>query len=428
MFSKIMKRIAGLGACALLLSAAALAQTGPIEGTVKVKNADGSLRPVPDAIVDIFRTDIKGQWDVKTDKSGHFVRLGMPIVGRYIVVASAPGIEPTWVNNIRLTQVEKVDIVANPGDGTRLTLDQVRAQIAGGGAPAQPQISAADKARVEAAQKEQAAHKKEMEELQSNFDQARTHYNQGVVALTEANALKVFDEQITKYQGAQSEFEQASRIDPGRHKDFVELAYKANANLAETRYQIGVLMFNNKQKEASKPHFEKAMEAALRAIEIAANSSSANVSNDTITYYNIYAKNASLLVEFFGAADKVDAAVAAFTKAEELDASNKTKWGVLKADMYRNAGRTDEAIAAYNAVLTADPANADALYGLGLTLIASTDLKVIQEGANKLGEFVAKAKPEDKRVPNVKEALEAVKNAYKIEAEKPATTRRRAKP
>ncbi|MEW6212855.1 MAG: carboxypeptidase-like regulatory domain-containing protein, partial [Acidobacteriota bacterium] len=281
MFSKIMKRIAGLGACALFVSATALAQTGPIEGTVKVRSADGSLRPVPDAIIDIFRTDIKGQWEVKTDKSGHFIRLGMPIVGRYIVVASAPGIEPTWVNNIRLTQVEKVEIVANPGDGTRLTFDQVKAQIAGGGAPAQPQVSAADRAKIEEAKKEQEAHKKQMEELQANFDQARTHYNQGVTALTEANALKNFDELMAKYQGAQSEFEQASKIDPSRHKDFVELAYKSHANLAETHYQIGVLMFNNKQKEAAKPHFEKATEAALRAIEIAASSTNANVSNDT---------------------------------------------------------------------------------------------------------------------------------------------------
>ncbi len=427
MLSTIMKRIAGLGACALLLSAAAFAQTGPIQGTVKVKNADGSLRPVSDAIVDIFRTDIKGQWDVKTDKSGNFIRLGMPLVGRYIVVASGPGIEPTWVNNVRLTQVEKIDVVANPGDGTRLTFDQVKAQIAGGGAPAQPQISAADRAKIAEAQKEEAAHKKQMEELQGSFDQARTHYNQGVIASNEANALKTIPEQLEKYQGALSEFEQASRIDPSRHKDFLELAYKSQASLAETHYQIGVLMFNNKQKEASKPHFEKAMESALRAIDISANSTSANLSNDKITYYNIYAKNASLLVEFFGAADKVDGAVAAFTKAEELDAANKTKWGVLKADMFRNAGRTDEAIAAYNAVLAVDAANVDALYGLGLTLIASTDLKIIQEGANKLGEFVAKAKPEDKRVPNVKEALEAVKNAYKIEAEKPAP-RRRGKP
>jgi len=79
-------------------------------------------------------------------------------------------------------------------------------------------------------------------------------------------------------------------------------------------------------------------------------------------------------------------------------------------------------------VIAADPANFDALYGLGLTLIASTERAQIQEGANTLAEFVAKAPATDKRVPIVKEALEGVKNAYKVEAEKPATPARRKRP
>jgi hypothetical protein len=62
----------------------------------------------------------------------------------------------------------------------------------------------------------------------------------------------------------------------------------------------------------------------------------------------------------------------------------------------------------------------NAQYGLGLTLIASQEKPVIQEGANALGDFAAKADANDPRLPAVKEALEAVKNAYKIEAEKPS--------
>jgi tetratricopeptide (TPR) repeat protein len=97
----------------------------------------------------------------------------------------------------------------------------------------------------------------------------------------------------------------------------------------------------------------------------------------------------------------------------------------LRGDMYRSAGRTDDAVAAYKKALAADPNNFDALYGLGLTLIASTERAQIQEGANTLADFVAKAPPTDKRVPIVKDALEGVKNAYKVEAEKPAPTRRK---
>ena len=60
-----------------------------------------------------------------------------------------------------------------------------------------------------------------------------------------------------------------------------------------------------------------------------------------------------------------------------------------------------------------------------VTVEGSTERAQIQEGANTLADFVAKAPPTDKRVPIVKDALEGVKNAYKVEAEKPAPTRRK---
>ena len=99
----------------------------------------------------------------------------------------------------------------------------------------------------------------------------------------------------------------------------------------------------------------------------------------------------------------------------------------MKGNTYFAAGMSEEAITTFKSIIATDPASIDALYGLGLTLIASSETKVIQEGANALGEFVAKAPATDKRVPIVKEALDAVKNAYKIEAEKPSS-RRKPKP
>jgi tetratricopeptide (TPR) repeat protein len=417
MFGTILRRFASLGAFVVLLSTVGLAQTVPIEGSVKLKTPEGA-KPVADAVIDVYRIDIKGQWEIKSDKNGRFVRLGMPLVGRYLIVFSAPGAQPLWLNQIRLNPPPPLDIVLEPGDGTRLTYDQVQAQIrqSQGGAPAQPQqqVPAVDKAKAEQAQKEMESKKKEAQELQAAFDVAREHYNQGVQL-----------SQAQNFQGALSEFEQAAAIDHTKHKDFLELAYKSRANMAETHYQIGVALFNNKQRNESKPHFEKAVEAIKQAIEIAGTAATPTISNDVIIYYNIYAKNALLLVEHFGAANLVDPAVVMFTKAESADAANKVKWGIHKADLYRNSGRTDEAVAAYKAVLEADPANIDALYGMGLTLIASSDLNIVQQGANTLADFVAKAPATDRRVPSVKEALEAVKNAYKIEAEKPSAPRRR---
>ena len=420
-------RTAGIVAAVALLSTMVFAQAGQVEGTVKLKAADGSLKPAAGILIDIYRLDIKGHYDVKTDKSGHYVRLGLPLQGNYLFVFSGPGAMPTWMNNVRITQMPVVDTTLDPGDGSTLTLEQVQKQMAmqraGGGAGQPPPrtVSPGDKAKAEAAQKEQDAKLKEAKDLQSNFDQAREHYNAGVELMKTNN-----------YQNALSEFEQASGVDPGKHAVILMLAYRANANLAEAHYQIGVDLFNKKQRPEAKTHFEAAVASVKKALALAPTDTAENnpnLNNDLVIYYNILAKNVGLLVEYYGAADLVDPTIKEIDKAVAIDAVNINKWGVLKADMYRSAGRTDDAVAAYKKVIAADPGYVDALYGLGLTLIASSERPQIQEGANTLAEFVAKAPPTDKRVPIVKDALEGVKNAYKVEAEKPATPARgRKKP
>ena len=89
---------------------------------------------------------------------------------------------------------------------------------------------------MEMSKKDYEAKKKEAEELQSNFDALRTRYNQGVELM-----------KTSQYQAAMSEFEAAAGGDPGKHAAFSELTYRANANLAEAHYQIGVDLFNQKK-------------------------------------------------------------------------------------------------------------------------------------------------------------------------------------
>ena len=422
MSRQLLLRTACILAAATLLSTAVFAQSGQVEGTVKIKAADGSLKPAPGIKVDIYRLDIKGHFEVNTDKNGHYVRLGLPLQGTFLFVFSGPGATPTWMNNVRITQMPVVDTTLDAGDGKTLTYDEIQKQIGqqkagGGGGGAQPPpkaMSAADRAKAEAAQKEQETKMKEAKDTQASFDQAREHYNSGVEMMKTAN-----------YQGALGEFEQASTVDPGKHAVMLLLNYRANANLAEAHYQLGVEQFNKKQRPEAKVHFEAALASVKKALALAPTDTAENnpnLNNDLLIYYNILAKNAGLLVEYYGAADLVDPTIKEIEKAEALDTANVNKWGVMKADMYRSAGRTDNAVAAYKKVIAADPANVDALYGLGLTLIASTERPQIQEGANTLAEFVAKAPATDKRVPIVRDALEGVKNAYKVEAEKPAST------
>jgi tetratricopeptide (TPR) repeat protein len=414
MVTKVLNAAAAALSVLILASASAFAQTSSLEGVIKLKAADGTLTPIEGAIIDIYRVDINSHVEAKTDKSGHYVRLGLPLVGVYTVVASAPGTMFEARTNIKVSMTNTLDFTMQPGPGLRPTLDQVKATMAGGsGAPSA--VSPTDRAKAEEAKKEYEAKKKEIEELQSTFETARTHYNQGV-ELIKAN----------NFQGALPEFVSASAIDSSKNKDFAELAYRANANAAEVNYQIGVEDFNQKNRDEAKKHFDAAVSAVNKAITIASGQPSPTINNDLIVYYSILFKNVALLVEHFGAADLVDPTVASIEKAQALDVANKNKWAVLRGDLYRFAGRSEEATSAYKKALTDDPGNYDALYGLGLTLIASTEKPQIQEGANALADFVSKAPATDKRVPDVKAALEAVKNAYNVEAEKPQ--RRRGRP
>ncbi|HEY9233168.1 MAG TPA: tetratricopeptide repeat protein, partial [Blastocatellia bacterium] len=191
---------------------------------------------------------------------------------------------------------------------------------------------------------------------------------------------------------------------------------------------LGADLFNKKQKDVAKTHFQKGYEAAKRAVAFGTTvtaTDDANINNEMLIYYGILAKNAGLLVEMYGETAVIDDATKAIDQAETLDTpANKGKWEVMKAKMYFNSGRADEAVAAYKGILQADPNNVDALFGLGLTLVATGEKAKVQEGANYLADFVSKAPATDKRVADVKAQLEEMKKIQQVEPEKPARRRR----
>lgn len=74
---KAMMRFSPVVGIVLLLLLAALplaAQFGAVEGTVK----DETGKPIPNVLVVIERQDIKGRYEVKTDKKGNFLYMGLP--------------------------------------------------------------------------------------------------------------------------------------------------------------------------------------------------------------------------------------------------------------------------------------------------------------------------------------------------------------
>ncbi len=407
----IVKRVVALSALVMLLSVIASAQTSQIEGNVKIKDADGTMKPVAGALIDIYRLDIKGHWDVKTDKNGHYIRLGLPIQGTFLFVASGPGMQPTYQGNVRISQVPTLDFIANPGDGSTFTPEQLQSLMKGGGAGSQPGAarapSAADKAKADAIAKENEAKLKEGKELQANFDAARAHFVKGVEL-----------QKTSDFVGALAELEQAAAVDISKHKALLEVAYKANAQIAEAHYQIGADLYSvKKDRNGAKSHFEESLKSIKKAIELASTATEEpNINNELIMYYNILAKDAKVLVEIYRVNELVDDSIKSLDKVQAIDTTNAVKWDLAKADLYRFADRTDDAVAGYRKVLANDPKNLDALFNIGLALLATNP----QESVNALADFVEKAPPTDKRVADAKNTIVAIKEQFKVEAEKPA--------
>ena len=118
----ISKYFIGALAVAILLAVAsvpAFAQLGELRGSVFMEN-NGQKTPLADAKIDVYRTDIKGQYDTKTNKKGEFVFAGLPFTGTYTVVAShataranfVPGVTPR--NQPRGTMTSRISPIVTP--------------------------------------------------------------------------------------------------------------------------------------------------------------------------------------------------------------------------------------------------------------------------------------------------------------------------
>ena len=99
---------------ALVLAPAAFAQTGMLKGKV----VDGAGKPVVGAKITIeFAGGITRKLEVKTDKKGEFIQIGLQ-GGQYNVTASDEKLgTQTFPTNVRIGQTQEVNFVLKPGSG-----------------------------------------------------------------------------------------------------------------------------------------------------------------------------------------------------------------------------------------------------------------------------------------------------------------------
>jgi tetratricopeptide (TPR) repeat protein len=375
-----------------LAGIAAFAQVGRIEGDI-VKA--GSTEPIVGAEIQIERQDIKGTYPVKSDKKGHFLHAGVPYVGTYTLIVSAPGFAPTFLSGIRPTG-EAIKIELSPGDGRKLTMAEVKAAQGGGGKPGAPPVSAAE------AKKQQEEYEKKRKEIEAANAKNAADFE---------NMKKLFDSGLAKmnakdYSGAAADLGEASKIDAEQ--------YSIWANLALALYNRGVTNYNESLKDMAKRDVAKqdfndtiaAISKGIALVEpkLSDPAKGAEAKKQMATAIKIKADAEGLLAKKLGVMDMAEPAVKDYRQVADLSETpaDKVKYQLAAAEVYFDSGKAEEAVAAYLAILEANPDNTDAIYKLGLSYAS---VAKFQESANTFQKFLDKAPETDPRVPEVKAVL-----------------------
>jgi tetratricopeptide (TPR) repeat protein len=409
----------------------ASAQTGELRGHVTINQPDGSKAPASEAAIDVYRTDVSGKYNTKTNKKGEFVFAGLPYVGTYTVAASHPTARPSYLPNVKVGRDINYEINLSPGDGKRLTLDEIKTaekQVAAGGASSSAPSgdSAADKAaREELARKNAEIEAKNKKIEESNAVVART-FTAGNAALEAKNydeAIKQYDEGIAADPTQPALLTQKSAALKGRGVERYNAAITSKDDAAKTP---GI--------EAAKNDFRASADAIKQAVELL-NAQTAPTDPQEQTRFNAnkvaaLSTRAEAMRLFVTKVDQtqVDAGQKAYEEyiAVETDPTRKLAAQRGLAQMLFEANSFDKSLAEYQKLLASNPDDTDALVKSGMILFnigaINNDKDKYQEAANFLQRFVDKAPDTDKLKADAKAILEELKNQQNVKAEKTTTT------
>ena len=434
MFSKyVFTTVAGV---VILTFAAFVAsgQTGELRGHANIKQADGQTNPASDAVIDVYRTDLPGKYNTKTNKKGEFVFAGLPYIGTYVIAASHPTAAPTFLQGVKAGREVDYELSMSPGDGKRLTLDQINAMASGGGAPS----SGGSKETAESRAKREELMRKNAEILEKNKKIEETN---AIVARTykagnEAFVAKNYEEAIKQYdEGLAADPEQPALL---TNKG---LALKARG---VDRYNAAITSKDDAAKtpgiEAAKSDFRAAADTTAKAVTLikaqpvpAEPTEQARYNTNKLATLSTRAETMRLFVT---KADQtqVEAGQAAFEEyiAAETDAAKKAKAQHDLAQMLFDANAFDKALSAYQKILAENPDDLDALLRSGQALFnigaISNDKAKYQEAANFLARFVDKAPDTNALKADAKAILDALKDQENVKPEKSTTPARRRRP
>lgn len=444
----------GALAVAVLLSFAsisAVAQVGELRGTVMMKQADGQKVPLADAQIDVFRTDIKGEYKTKTNKKGEWVFAGIPFVGTYVVSASHPTASPNFMPGVKAGRGVPVELEVTPGDGRRLTLDEIKKAGGATAAPTAPSggsgntgggggggESEADKAKRDELLKKN----KEIEEGNKKIEAANATiartFKAGNEALAAATAAgKNSEVAIQKYDEAVTQFDEGLAADPEQPAILTNKAVALKGRGVQ-KYNTAVsTKLDDAAKsafiEGAKSDFKAAADASTKAVTLLkaqpVPTDPAELQRYNGNKYAAMITQAESMRLFVSKVDGTQAAngVTAYKDyiAIETDPVKKARAQLDMAQMLMDSGAPDKALAEYEAILAANPDNADANFGAGMALYAQQDKAKYQDAANYLQKFVDKAPAGHQFKDEAKLILDDMKANQNVTPDKKAPPKRR---
>lgn len=409
----------------LFASLAASAQTGQLRGTVKMIGADGNAAPVANAVIDVWRTDIAGEFHTKTDKKGEWIFAGLPYVGTYVVSISAPGAQPMAKGGVKAGRDVPVDVNLVAGSGKKLTRDEAVAAASGG---ATSSGGSADSAAEKAKAADIARKNEEIINANKKIENANQIIGDSFKAGNTALLAKNYDEAIKQYDTGIA----ADPDHPGIPSLLTNKSQALKARGVE-KYNAAITTKDDAARpaglDAAKADFKAAAEAANQAVDMlkkqpAATDPEGQKQQNTNKYFAFSAR-AEAMRFFITKVDpsKADDAIAAYDEyiAVEPDAAKKSAAQVTKAQMLLDSGAGDKAVAEFQKLLAEKPDDPDLNLGLGLALFSSGDKAKFQEAANYLQKFVDKAPDTHKFKDDAKAVLTELKNTENVVPTKTTT-------